>query len=221
METGDTQAPNTALLVTTVNALAADKMLPFQDAIVFNKQLSMRLMLRETAILQKSKAVPSEFRVGIQGMKHSVKVFPDPSTYRITYRPMMNSKDQNIANTIQAGAQQGIFPRRFILEKTMGAQDPDQLIRELRMDAAERVDPSIGMIQMALAYAKEAQTMTGLDADEANTMSMSLTDSAVTLIKQREMAQSAMAPEQPQSQEPAKPNMQGMVALAGPSRGGM
>ncbi len=220
IESGNTEAPNTALLVTTVNALLSEKLKPYKDALADFKQGTLRKIISQyikLAELKKGK----EIDLGRMGMKHrySAKELGDPSTYQITYIPMLNSKDQNIANVAVAGAQRGLLPDEFILSDTLQVQDVSGMTRKMEMQKAKSLDPSIGLIEQAIAFAEEAEDLEGIDADIANMKSMQLYDSAITILKQRDMA---LQPVTPGTQEVPKPNMQGIMGLGGamPTVGG-
>ncbi|MFA6307070.1 MAG: hypothetical protein WC639_04675 [Patescibacteria group bacterium] len=216
-EAGNNEQGRTALWVTTQNALLVEKLKPWQDSLADFRQKSMRMIIDQYIKLGKIKK-SKEIDFGIRGMKHrySAEQLGDPSTYRITYVPMLNSQEQNIANVAIANAQRGLLPQRFILQDTLQVQDPDGMIRELEMEKAKQADPTIGMLDMALSYAEEAQELTGIDADIKNEMSRILTENVVVMRRQRRMA---MMP-QPTPKEEAKPNMQGLMALTG-DRGGV
>ncbi len=222
IESGNTEAPDTALLVTTVNSITGEKLKPYQDALAANKMLSMRMIIECCDILGQHSKAPKETALGMTGMKRMYKTgeLGDLATYSITYRPMMNDKTQLIANTVMAAGQRGQLPRRFILENTLQVQDPDGIIRELDVEEAENIDPSLKMFRLAYSAAEEAGDLTGLDAEVMNATSRGLIEDAVLLRRQRR------APQQPQLAPPGtptkeiKPNLQGMAALTGPGGNG-
>ncbi len=221
-ESGDVPGSDTAILTTVRNTLLAEKLQPFKDALATFKQKSIRMIIDQYIKLDKIKS--REVGLGMSGMTHrySATQLGDPSTYHITYIPMLNSKDQNIANVAIANAQKGLLPLRFILEDTLQVQDPDSILRELEMEKAKALDPSIGLIEMALSYAAEAEDLEGIEADIANMKSMMLTDEAVVILRQRDAAANpqlptptALSTPTPNPQEVPKPNQQGLLALGG------
>ncbi len=226
-EAGNNDQNRTALWVTTQNELLNEKLKPRVDALASFRQESIRMIISQYVKLGEVKKGAREIDLGILGMKHrySAGQLGDPSTYRITYKPMMVSKEQNIANVAIANAQRGILPQRFILTDTLQVQDPDGMMRELEMEKAKQADPTIGLFEMALRYAEEAEELTGVDADAKNLESMMLTDSAVLMMRQRraaampQAAQPSPRPAQPVPQEEVKPNTGGLMALTGPGGG--
>ncbi len=221
MESGNTGAPNTAIMVTTVNAILIERAQCSMDAIATSKILDLSMELDQYIKLSKLKKV-KEVDIGVQGMTHRHKAsdLGDPSTYRITYVPSLNSKDQNIANVAVAAAQRGLLPTRFILEETLQVEDPDGLIRELEMEKAKALDPSIGLIEQAIAFVEDAEDLEGDDKEIALAKSMSLYDSAIVIMKQRDMATipqpvggAPAATTTPGAQEEPKSNLQGIMGL--------
>ncbi len=218
-EAGNNEAQRTAIWITTNNSILDEKMKPFKDAIATFKQRTFRLLIDQYWTLQTRKG-NFDADLGISGMKHlypSVQL-PEPASYMISFKPMMNTKEQIIANTVTAAGQRDILSDEFILRETMQVEDVAGELRKLAMQRARAADPSIGMIEMAIAYAEEAEELNGVDRDIKNAESMTLYDSAMTIKKQRQAAW--MQPQgTPQPQEPSKPNMGGIMALSGPSGG--
>lgn len=217
MGTGNSQAPDTAVMVTKNSELQREFLKADIDAMAAFRQKTTRLIFNMITKLPKDSAVKTA--MGIQGMKHryTPAMLGDPSTYRITYEPMMISREQNIANTATANAQRGILPEEFILRDTMQIRDIDGIQRQLRMQEARQADPTIGMIEMAVRYLDEAEDLKDDEADEARLMAWVLTENIITTRR------AMMAPPQvprASSQSPkmpeVKPNQQGLLALGGP-----
>jgi len=222
-ESGNNTGGNTALWVTTQNAILAEKLSPYQDALATFKQKAMRMIIDQYIKLgdiKKSKEVD----MGITGMTHrySADELGDPSTYRITYIPKLNSKEVNIANTVIGLSQRGWLPDRWILENTMEAEDPDGILRDMRIQRAEEIDPATGMFETARSFARAAKDMEGEEADFANMESMYWTEMGV--LRRRADKARIQATMQPQTsatttplpggqREEVKPK--GMTSLAG------
>ena len=225
-EAGNNTDPRSALWVTTQNELLNEKLRPRIDAIVSFRTKSMRLMIQQ--YMKLANITKSELEVGIQGMKYkfSPAQLGDPETYRISYRPMMVSKEQNIANVAIANAQRGLLPLRFILQDTLQMQDPDGIIQELEVEKAKQADPSIGMLEMALSYAEEAKELEGVDAEVKREMSRMLTENVVIMRRQKRalaimpLTAPTKAAAETAPQEETKPNLQGLLALTGPGGNG-
>jgi len=217
-EAGNNASDRSALWVTTQNELLGEKLQARIDTIAGTKRRSMRMIIDQCIKLAGIKTANNA--IGVFGMKHNftAEQLGDPATYRLTYKPMLVSKSQNIANIAVANAQKGLVPHRFILEETLQVEDPDGLLREMDLERAKQADPSIALFEMAIAYAEEAETLSGVDADAKNEMSRMLTDSGVLMRRQRRMAmQQSMNPQGQQVAEAQeiKPNSQGLMALAG------
>lgn len=229
MEAGQSEAPNTALMVKTVEGILGGKQKPYRDAMVYFKQAALRKIISQYIKLSKLRGEKvKETDLGIEGMTHrySAEELGDPSTYRIRYIPKLNAKEVNIANTVTALGQRGFLPDRWILEHTMEAEDPDGIIRDMRIQKAEELDPATGMFETARSFARAAKDMTGEEADFANMESMYWTEMAV-LRRRADKARIQMAM-QPQTSE-ATPLPGGQreevkpkgMTLAGGGNGGM
>ena len=229
-EAGTNTSDRTALWVTTQNELLNEKLKPRVDALAGFRKKSMRMIIDQYIKLAGVKTGKTEREIGIHGMKHkfSSAQLGDVATYRIDYIPMMVSKEQNIANTALANAQQGLVPHRFILQETLQVEDPDGLLRELELERAKQADPSISLFEMALRYAEEAETLSGVDADAKNEMSRMLTESGVLIRRQRRLAATAQEKPLPEKAqvpqlsfpEGPKSNTQGLRLLTGPGGNG-
>lgn len=157
-----------------------------------------------------------ELLVGNTGKKrtYSSGQLGDPKTYTITNELMSQSKKQELVNLAMFEASKDDLPLKIRLTDILKADDPDGIMRELEMEKAKRADPTIGLFEMALRYAEEAENLTGDEADVRKLQSMMLTDRLCALIRQ---GRNGQVPEEGKvaQPEPRGPGVQGLVPLLG------
>jgi len=121
--------------------------------------------------------------------KYAASQLGDPDNYAISYELMSQSKKQEIVNLAMFEAARGELPLKVRLTDILKADDPDGIMRELGIEEARRADPAIGLFEMAIRYAEEAETLQGADADAKKIQSMMLTERGCAIIKQRTQVQ--------------------------------
>ena len=180
----------------------------------FRQQLGRMMIDQYRQISGKGKKTPSEILVGVEGRrrKYSVSVLGDPATYTITNRLMSKSKKQEIVNLAMFEAARDDLPLKVRLTDILMADDPDEIMRQLDIEKAKRDDPAIGLFEMAIRYAEEAEDLSGTDADRRKIQSMMLTERGCALIRQRtQMPEEAAAP----PAETRGPGMKEILPLLG------
>ena len=184
------------------------------EALAIMKEGLARLMIDQFILAGKNGEV-SEIKVGERGRKNkfSVKMLGDPDDYRISFKYGMSSKEMEIINLAQAQAARGIVPERIIVRDILKAEDPDGWFRELEMEKAKAANPALGLAEMAVRYAEEAEdTADEMDAELLKWQSMMLVHDYVMIMRQRINPQPQTSP-QPTKPKETQPNMQGLVSL--------
>lgn len=176
----------------------------------FRQQLSRMMIKQYRQISEKGKKTPSEILVGVEGRKrkYSVQVLGDPGTYTITNQLMSKSKKQEIVNLAMFQASRDDLPLEVRLKDILMADDPDGIMRKLEIERAKRADPALGLFEMALRYAEEAEALEGDDAEAKKIQSMMLTERGCALIRQQ-----AQIPEE--AAETKGPGMKEILPLLG------
>ncbi len=184
------------------------------EALAIMKEGLARLMIDQFILASKSGEV-GEVKVGQRGRKNkfSVKMLGDPDSYRISFKYGLSSKEMEIINLAQAQAARGIVPERIIVRDILKAEDPDGWFRELAMEKAKAANPAIGLAEMAVRYAEDAEdTADEMDAELKKWQSMMLVHDYVMIMRQRINPQPQPST-QPTKQLEVKPRMEGLVAL--------
>jgi hypothetical protein len=177
---------------------------PRLQALAMFYQLSHRLLIEQAA-----RMVPAGVRqiaAGQTGKRRTFNIhgFGDPDSYSIEYRYLTRSKTQEIANLAMAESARGLLPLSVILRDILMAEDPDGILRELEIEAARTADPAIGLFEMALRYAEEAENLEGDEADAKKIQSMMLTERGCRTIRQR-----MLRPANPDTADAAPPQSDG------------
>lgn len=209
-ELGANGADRSALWVTTQNELLSEKLLPRLNSIGRFKQMATRLLINKYQLL--SKSAKTKIEIGSSGMKriYTGEQLGDPKTYTIQYRPLPQSKEQNIANESRAVALKGHIPDLYIYRDVLQAEDPEGMKRDMDLQRAQESDPSLMYQNLALQYCDEAKELSGVDKDAKLLMSMKCTENAVIIARQRKAAVQQV----PQVQQPES-NGQPLMSLAG------
>lgn len=137
--------------------------------------------------------------------KYVVADLGNPDNYTITYSLMTHSRTEEISNLAQYEAAGGL-PTRWKLEHILKVENPEAIMREMAIEEARQADPAIGLFEIALQLADEAnQLADSIEADSKKIQSKMLTEQCVAIIKQRQMPQPlpteqvAPAPPKPKS----------------------
>ena len=176
---------------------------PRLEAMASFRQQSARMLISQyRMITDKAKKSKSEFLIGVQGRKrkYTAQQLGDPDTYTIRNELMSQSKKQEIVNLAMFSAARGQLPLKVRLTDILKADDPDGIMRQLDLEAAKRADPAIGLFEMAIRYAEEAEDLEGDDAEAKKIQSMMLTERGCAIIRQRtqvpqELPEEATVPE--------------------------
>ena len=162
---------------------------PRLKALVSMRQQLARMMIDQ--YIKVSEKGGGETLIGDTGRKrkYAASQLGDPDNYAISYELMSQSKKQEIVNLAMFEAARGELPLKVRLTDILKADDPDGIMRELGIEEARRADPAIGLFEMAIRYAEEAETLQGADADAKKIQSMMLTERGCAIIKQRTQVQ--------------------------------
>lgn len=190
--------PPSAVEVQAEIELLAKWYYPRLKALASFRQQSARMLISQyRMITDKAKKGKSEFLIGVQGRKrkYTAQQLGDPDTYTIKNELMTKSKKQEIVNLAMFQAARGELPLKVRLTDILKADDPDGIIRQLDLEAAKRADPAIGLFEMAIRYAEEAEDLDGEDAEAKKIQSMMLTERGCAIIRQRTQAPQALPEE--------------------------
>ena len=169
-----------------------------------------RLMVDMTVSIGKG-----QIEVGGQGKKKNFSVvqLKDPNKYTISCRLMGKNSKLDIINEARASALWGRAPLKYILEDVLRVEDPAGWERALDIQKAKEADPAIGLAEMGVRYAEEAEEMEDtMDRDLKNFQSKLLIASAVSMIKARQQTLPPVnQPEIPEQTSNANP----LAALTG------
>lgn len=188
----------------------------------FRQQSGRMLIDQYKKMSEKAKGTP-ETLIGITGRKrkYSADQLGDPGTYTITNQLMSKSKKQEIVNLAMFQAARDELPLKVRLTDILMADDPDGIMRELDLERARKADPAIGLFEMAIRYAEEAENLQDADADVRKIESMMLTERGCLIIKQRAQMQQPLPEEGSVSPVETKgPGMEKLMPLLGGRGGG-
>jgi len=205
--------PPSAILLAGETEMIARLQNARKDALgIFRSQLA-RMMIDQFIKLGKP-----ELLIGKQGKgtKYSASKLGNPKDYAISYHLSVKSKRQELANLAEFTAVYGRLPLKWNLINILMADDPAGIIKDMELEKAKEADPAIGLGEMGIRYAEEAEEMEdSTEKDLKNFQSMLLIERAVSIIKQRmqpvPLPQSARVPEV----EKAKGNGQLLNAMGG------
>ena len=135
----------------------------------------------------------ADVSIGKRGNRngYSAGKLGNPDEYSITCQLMTKNKRQEIANLALFTATAGQLPYSIRLKDILMADDPEGIEREMDLEMAKRADPAIGLYEMALQYAREANEIENeVESDALKIQSKMLTQQVVAINKQRSMPQS-------------------------------
>jgi hypothetical protein len=155
-------------------------------------------------------------RAGLQ-KEYSAGQLGDPKNYSVSYRLMSRSKKQEIANLAMAQGARGIVSQETILTDILQVDDPAGELAKLDAEKAEQADPVLFYLRKACSLADEAETLEGDEAEQKKLESMLMTESGVTILKERQNPQHQQVVEGQKIEQP-KPSSN-LVPLLG--QGGM
>lgn len=185
------------------------------QALAMMKEGLARMMIKQ--FLSSAKGA-GEISIGQTGRKNkfSANMLGDPDSYRISCRPMVSSKEQEIVNYAEAQAAIGIAPLKIIVRDILKAEDPDGWMRDLEMEQAKKANPALGLAEMAVRYAEEGEDMADEnEADLKKWQSMMLVHDYVMLMRARMQPQTQPQPTEKLGREimPGRANLQGLASL--------
>ena len=184
------------------------------DAVALMKSELMRLNIRQVLSLEEG----GEVLMGKTGKrnKFNIKMLGDPDKYTISFKPLLSSKEMEIVNLSIAQAARGVVPEKIITRDILQAEDPDEWDRLLELDKAKAANPAIGLLEMAVRYAEEAEELED-EGDKSIKVLQSkiLLHDYVMMMRQRLNPQPEEAGREEKVREATetKPNMQGLMSM--------
>ncbi len=164
-----------------------------KDALeVFGSQLS-RMMIDQFI-----KGSHGKQKVGRTGLmkNYSAGDFGDPENYTISRHLSIKSKRQELANLAEFAAVYDKLPLKWNLANILMADDPDGIITDLELQRAKSINPALGLIEMALKYARAASEVEDeVEAELKKIQSKILTHEYVMAMRQRLQPSPTPAPQ--------------------------
>ncbi|GAH19145.1 unnamed protein product, partial [marine sediment metagenome] len=198
IDLGNVSQTVSAVWITEQSEIRNKLIMPRLKALSSFRQQLGRMMIKQYKIIsEKAKKAPSEILIGVPGRKrkYTVQQLGDPDTYTIRNELMSQSKKQEIVNLAMFSASRGDLPLELRLKDILKADDPDGIMRQLDIEEAKRADPAIGLFEMAIRYAEEAEELEGADAEAKKIQSMMLTERGCAIIRQRTQVPEALPEE--------------------------
>lgn len=185
------------------------------DAVALMKSNLMRLNIRQILSLDES----GDILVGKTGRrnKFNAKMLGDPDKYTISFKPLISSKEMEMVNISVAQASRGIVPEKIIIRDILQAEDPDEWDRMLELDKAKAANPAIGLLEMSVRYAEEAEEL-----EDEGDKAIKVLQSKILLHDYVMMMRARLQPPQPEEAgreekvreaTEVKPNMQGLMSM--------
>ena len=147
-----------------------------------------RSQLARMMIAQFVDAGESELLIGKKGrrVRYSASALGKSDEYTISYHLSVKSKRQELANLAEFAAVYDKLPLTWTLPNILMADNPDKIINELAIQQAKSSNPAIGLLEMAVKYAREAKDMEDeVEADLMKEQSRILTHEYVMAMRQR------------------------------------
>jgi len=197
IDLGNVSQTVSAVWITEQSEIRNKLIKPRLKALAAFRQQSARMLIDQYRIISEKAKGKADILIGVTGRKrkYSVQQLGDPDTYTITNELMSQSKKQEIVNLAMFSAARGDLPLKVRLTDILKADDPDGIMRELGIEEARRADPAIGLFEMAIRYAEEAEELEGADADAKKIQSMMLTERGCAIIRQRTQVQEPLPEE--------------------------
>jgi len=190
---------------------------PLFEALAMMKEGLARMMIKQFI---ESADTGSELLVGRTGRKNkfSAQLLGDPDKYRISFKYNISSKEMEIVNLAQAQAARGIVPEKIIVRDILQAEDPDGWFRELELQKAKAANPAIGLLEMSVRYAEEAEEL-----EDEGDKAIKILQSKILLHDYVMMMRARLNPTPPAEGEgreekvreatETKPNLQGLMSM--------
>lgn len=179
------------------------------------------LMTDMAATIRKSYS--GELSIGGRGNRKSFSFskLKDTNTYSIAVKLMGKNTRLEIVNWARAESMWGRAPRKYIFEDVLMVEDPDGWERAMDLEKAKEVNPAIGLLDMAIRYAEEAEDIEDeIESDLKKQQSKILTHDYIIAMRQRMNP----VPEEgvtPQAPKPDKGNANALISLTGQAAGGV
>jgi len=147
--------------------------------------------------------------------KYSPTKLGDPDEYTISYQLTVKSKRQELANLTEFAAVYDKLPLSWTLPNILMADDPNGIINDLELERAKQADPAIGLSEMGMKYAEEAEDMEdGEDKELKIFQSKLLIDQSVRIVNQRLNPPPVLPEVKPPSQPKGNTNLLNTAAGA-------
>ncbi len=159
-------------------------------------------------------------RLGEQSI-FGVEQLKDPKKYVVNFQLMKQNKRLAIVNRAEALSAWGRFPTLYIVRDILGVEDVDGWMREIDLEKAKAANPGIGLAEMAVRYAEEAEDMEGDDKDFKNWQSMMLVHQYVIIMRQMMMPQQPAEVQNTREATKQTGNSNTLVSLLGPGKGAL
>jgi len=190
---------------------------PLFEALAMMKEGLARMMVKQFI---ESEDTGGELLIGKTGRRNKFNsaILGDPDKYRISFEYNISSKEMEIVNLAQAQAAQGVVPHKIITRDILQAEDPDEWERLLELEKAKAANPAIGLLEMSVRYAEEAEELED-EGDKAIKVLQSkiLFHDYVMMMRQR---LNPSPPTDGEGREEAvrkatevKPNLQGLMSM--------
>jgi len=188
---------------------------PLFEGLAMMKEGLARMMIKQFIESKES----GELLVGRTGRrnKFSAQMLGDPDKYRISFKYNISSKEMEIVNLAQAQAARGTVPEKIIIRDILQAEDPDEWERLLELQKAKAANPAIGLLEMSVRYAEEAEELED-EGDKAIKVLQSkiLLHDYVMMMRQRlnpQPTDGGGKEEQASKAMETKPNLQGLMSM--------
>ena len=188
---------------------------------MFKGQLA-RLIIKQCRMLE----VSGQVYIGRTGSKKSASIadLKDPDKYTVNYQLMKQNKRLAIVNEARALSLWGKAPMKYILRDILSVEDPDGWEREMELERAKAANPAIGLADMAVKFAEEAEnTEDEADKELLNHKSKMLVHDYVLLMRAR-MNPAPVGGEETQNLREATKqtgNSNALISLMGQAGAGM
>jgi len=214
--------PPSAIEVTTEVELLDELQNPRIVALQMFKGQLARLIIKQCRMLE----VSGQVYIGRTGSKKSASIadLKDPDKYTVNYQLMKQNKRLAIVNEARALSLWGKAPMKYILRDILSVEDPDGWEREMELERAKAANPAIGLADMAVKFAEEAEnTEDEADKELLNHKSKMLVHDYVLLMRAR-MNPAPVGGEETQNLREATKqtgNSNALISLMGQAGAGM
>ena len=178
LDLGNMEQPTTAIWITEQTEIRNKILSPRLKAIEDYKVACARMDIDQ---YQKGQFTGNIGRFGKQ-REYQASQMGDPSEYTIEYISMTRTRKQEIANLAMFNAATGLSLETR-LKDVLKHDDPIGEIARIEGEKAEMADPALFYFRKARSLAREAESLTGIDADAKNFESMRMTKLGTDMIR--------------------------------------